>query len=59
MEVTSTGQTDTEIINRVLKGDQSAFALLVETYKNYVFTLVLERRRRDGCGDTSILNLPD
>jgi|KBSMisStaDraftv2_1062788.scaffolds.fasta_scaffold03700_6 RNA polymerase sigma-70 factor (ECF subfamily) len=41
MEVTSTGQTDTEIINRVLKGDQSAFALLVETYKNYVFTLVL------------------
>src|SRR6185369_11448672 len=41
MEVTSTGQTDTEIISRVLKGDQSAFALLVETYKNYVFTLVL------------------
>jgi RNA polymerase sigma factor (sigma-70 family) len=39
--VTSTGQTDEEIIFRVLKGDQSAYALLLEKYKNYVFTLVL------------------
>jgi RNA polymerase sigma factor (sigma-70 family) len=39
--VTNTGQTDEEIIFRVLKGDQAAYALLVEKYKNYVFTLVL------------------
>jgi RNA polymerase sigma factor (sigma-70 family) len=39
--VTPNGQADTEIISRVLKGDQSAFALLVERYQNYVFTLVL------------------
>ncbi len=37
-----TGQPpDTEIINKVLKGEQSAFALLVERHQNYVFTLVL------------------
>jgi RNA polymerase sigma factor (sigma-70 family) len=36
-----TGQPDTEIINRILKGEQSAFAVLVEKYQNYVFTLVL------------------
>jgi RNA polymerase sigma factor (sigma-70 family) len=39
--VTITGQPEAEIIKRVLKGDQSAFALLVERYQNYVFTLVL------------------
>ncbi len=39
--MTTTGQPDEEIINRVLKGDQSAFAILVERYQNYVFTLVL------------------
>jgi RNA polymerase sigma factor (sigma-70 family) len=39
--VTITGQPDEEIISRILKGDQSAFALLVEKYQNYVFTLVL------------------
>ena len=39
--MTITGQPDEEIINRILKGDQSAFALLVERYQNYVFTLVL------------------
>jgi RNA polymerase sigma factor (sigma-70 family) len=39
--VTSTGQSDEEIIFRVLKGDQSAYALLLEKYKNYVFTLVM------------------
>jgi RNA polymerase sigma factor (sigma-70 family) len=39
--VTTTGQPDEEIIGRILKGDQSAFAVLVEKYQNYVFTLVL------------------
>jgi len=39
--VTITGQPDEEVIGRVLKGDQSAFALLVEKYQNYIFTLVL------------------
>jgi RNA polymerase sigma factor (sigma-70 family) len=36
-----TGQSDTEIINRILNREQSAFALLVERYQNFVFTLVL------------------
>lgn len=36
-----TGQPDEEMISRILKGDQSAYALLVEKYQNYVFTLVL------------------
>ena len=35
------GQPDDQIIGRILKGEQSAFALLVERYQNYVFTLVL------------------
>ena len=35
------GLTDTEIISRVLKGEQQLFAGLVERYQNYVFTLVL------------------
>ncbi|HWJ29572.1 MAG TPA: RNA polymerase sigma factor [Flavisolibacter sp.] len=33
--------TDTDIIAYVLKGDQQAFSVLVERYKNYVFTIVL------------------
>jgi RNA polymerase sigma-70 factor (ECF subfamily) len=36
-----TGLTDTEIISRVLKGDQQLYAQIVERYQNYVFTLVL------------------
>jgi len=36
-----TGQPDKEIIFKVLKGDASSYALLVERYQNYVFTLVL------------------
>jgi RNA polymerase sigma-70 factor (ECF subfamily) len=36
-----TGQPEDQIISRILKGDQSAFAQLVERYQNYVFTLVL------------------
>jgi RNA polymerase sigma factor (sigma-70 family) len=39
--VAITGQPDTDIIDRILKGNQSAFAMLVEKYQNYVFTLVL------------------
>jgi RNA polymerase sigma factor (sigma-70 family) len=36
-----TGPTDTEIISRVLKGDQQIYAQLVDRYRNYIFTLVL------------------
>jgi RNA polymerase sigma factor (sigma-70 family) len=39
--VAITGKPDTDIIDKVLKGNQSAFAMLVEKYQNYVFTLVL------------------
>jgi RNA polymerase sigma-70 factor (ECF subfamily) len=39
--VTETGPPDEEIISRILKGDQAAYAILVEKYQNYVFTLVL------------------
>jgi RNA polymerase sigma factor (sigma-70 family) len=41
MNVMYTGLTDTEIISRVLKGEQLVFAALVERYQTYVFTLVL------------------
>lgn len=37
----STTTSDTEIISRVLRGDQQSYALLVNRYQNYVFTLVL------------------
>jgi RNA polymerase sigma factor (sigma-70 family) len=37
----STGQNDTEIINRVLGGDQQAYGLLVSKYQGYAFTLAL------------------
>src|SRR5258705_1359469 len=37
----STGPSDTEIISLVLKGDHNAYAVLVERYKSYVFTLTL------------------
>src|SRR5450432_786042 len=36
-----TGLSDTEIISRVLKGEQQIFAQIVERYQKYVFTLVL------------------
>ncbi len=36
-----TGTTDTEIISLVLQGDQNAYAVLVEHYQNFVFTIVL------------------
>jgi len=35
----SAGPSDSEIISLVLKGDHNAYALLVERYKSYVFTL--------------------
>ena len=37
----STGPSDIEIISRVLKGEQQAYAELVTRYQNYVFTLTL------------------
>ena len=37
----TTGQPDTEIIKRILQGEQNAFSLLLERYQNYVFTLIL------------------
>ncbi|MBS1577462.1 MAG: RNA polymerase sigma factor [Bacteroidetes bacterium] len=37
----STGPSDIEIINRVLKGEHQAYAELVTRYQNYVFTLTL------------------
>lgn len=37
----STGPSDSEIISQVLKGDHNAYAVLVERYKSYVFTLTL------------------
>jgi RNA polymerase sigma-70 factor (ECF subfamily) len=33
--------TDTDIIKRILQGEQAIFAILVERYQQYVFTLVL------------------
>jgi len=35
----STGLSDNEIINQVLNGNQQAYAVLVNRYQNYVFTL--------------------
>lgn len=37
-----TGVTDTEIISRVLQGEQQIFTELVNRYKNYVFSLILK-----------------
>src|SRR5437868_9791408 len=34
-----TEPSDMDIISRVLKGDQNAYALLVDRYQNYVFTI--------------------
>jgi RNA polymerase sigma factor (sigma-70 family) len=36
-----TGLNDNEIISKVLSGDRQAFALLVDRYQRYVFTLTL------------------
>jgi RNA polymerase sigma-70 factor (ECF subfamily) len=37
----NTGPTDSEIISRVLQGEQQAFAELVNRYQNFVFTITL------------------
>lgn len=46
----STGLNDSEIISRVLNGDQQAYAVLVDRYQNYVFTLTLRmiKNREDA-----------
>jgi RNA polymerase sigma-70 factor (ECF subfamily) len=36
-----TGQSDNDIISLVVGGDQQAFALLIDRYRNFVFTIVL------------------
>jgi RNA polymerase sigma factor (sigma-70 family) len=46
----STGLNDSEIISKVLSGDQQAYAALVSRYQNYVFTLSLRftKNREDA-----------
>ena len=46
----STGPNDNEIISKVLGGDQQAYALLVNRYQNYVFTLAMRftKNREDA-----------
>ena len=46
----STGLNDNELISRVLKGDQQAYAGLVNRYQNYVFTLAMRftKNREDA-----------
>src|SRR4030095_12874686 len=46
----STGLSDSEIISKVLSGDQQAYAGLVNRYQNYVFTLALRftKNREDA-----------
>src|SRR5215471_10902322 len=46
----STGPSDSEIISLVLKGDHNAYAMLVDRYKSYVFTLTLRftKNREDA-----------
>src|ERR1044071_9489026 len=46
----STGLNDNELISRVLKGDQLAYAGLVSRYQNYVYTLSLRftKNREDA-----------
>ena len=46
----STGQNDSEIISQVLGGDTQAYAVLVNRYQNYVFTLALRftKNREDA-----------
>lgn len=46
----TTGLNDNEIISKVLTGDQQAYALLVNRYQNFVFTLVMRftKNREDA-----------
>ena len=43
-------ETDMDVIAHVLKGDQQAYALLVERYQNFVFTITLRyvKNREDA-----------
>jgi len=41
-----TGQGDDEIISKVLRGDQQAFAELVTRYQNFVYTIALRFTRK-------------
>ncbi|MBD0288928.1 MAG: sigma-70 family RNA polymerase sigma factor [Flavisolibacter sp.] len=45
-----TEPSDSEIISQVVRGDQNAYATLVERYQNYVFTIVLRyvKNREDA-----------
>jgi RNA polymerase sigma-70 factor (ECF subfamily) len=46
----STGPNDSDLISRVLNGDQQAYGSLVSRYQNYVFTLALRftKNREDA-----------
>ena len=46
----SAGPSDSEIISQVLRGDHNAYALLVERYKSYVYTITLRftKNREDA-----------
>ena len=46
----STGLNDSELISKVLSGDQQAYGSLVSRYQNYVFTLALRftKNREDA-----------
>lgn len=46
----STGPSDSEIISLVLSGDHNSYAMLVDRYKSYVFTLTLRftKNREDA-----------
>jgi len=46
----SAGPSDSEIISQVLRGDHNAYALLVERYKSYVFSITLRftKNREDA-----------
>src|SRR3954464_1278071 len=49
-----TGPEDMEIISRILKGDQQAYSVLVERYRNFVFTLVLRYiKSREGAEEVA------
>lgn len=62
-----TGPADTDVIALVLRGDQQAYSILVDRYRNYVFTIVLRYlKSREDAEETAqdifikaYRNLPD
>lgn len=50
LSIMSSASPDIEVINRVIRGDQQAYAELVHRYKDYVFTLALRfcKNREDA-----------